>query len=680
MALRSRFLRVTLIVGGVLAFAGYFAFSTFFFSPTESDYPADISTLAPRDIDFFLAKSRLRGLFSTPPRLKLQDELDKTSAWQTWVTSPEYAQVDQQHGLELKLQRVREELAALPFDPLAALGERDLAIAGYLRGGTLESADWACYARANWIGKLGASALAYPKLLQLDKRGLSAEESGGVITLSGAQLARPLYLTRVADVVIVGTARDLVARALELNARGAQESFGLSARYHDDIQSQRRTKSGEELVAMRDAVEFSLDWRVAMEKLGLSGRWPPAESFDLGPRLAARLFQLGSIRNLSGVLGFDSGLVVRAHADLSVEVLTPVQKSLYRIPGRDSKRVADELAFVAPADTQTCGHLEVGLREFLNEVYQALEPAARQLLDDTLRSTGQFTGAAALIDELELLFKGRIGWIVRENDYPYNEEKDPPHNGLPVPAVAIVLWTENTDKAHRRIQQLQQLVSDNQARFGLRGRTGQRAVFTNVLKGGNEVWEFWAPAIDGTGHIAVSRNGDMYFISNTYALLSDLLRRFSRDEPVRRLADRPDFAQVVSEGRASSNLLAWFDPRAMSRFMRRAAEQTALDQVKSNIDWDRERMLAEDQVLRESFPGKVRGRLDQETQARVDALVNPRLSEIENRLLREQVPAARAAMDRRITYLEACSGALLTLALDPKAIDLSFSAIFPLDK
>lgn len=680
MALRSRFLRVTLIVAGVLAFAGYFAFSTFFFSPTESDYPADISTLAPRDVDFFLAKSRVRALFAVPPRLAVQDELEKTAAWQTWVASPEYVQLDQQHGIELQLERVRAELAALPIDPLAALGGRDLAIAGYLRGATLESADWACYARANWIGKLGASALAYPGLLQLEKRGLSAEESGGVITVSGAQLARPMHITRVADVVIAGTSRELVARALELNARGAQESFGLSARYNDDIQNQRRTASGEELAALRDAVEFSLDWRTAMEKLGLSGRWPPADSFDLGPRLAARLFQLGSIRTVSGVLGFDSGLVLRAHADLSVEVLTPVQKSLYRIPGRDSKRIVDELAFVAPADVHSCGHLEIDLGDFLNEVYQSLEPAARQLLDDTLRSTGQFTGAAALIDELETLFKGRIGWIARDNDYPYNEEKDPPHNGSPVPALAIVLWTENTDKAHRRIQQLQQLVSDNQARFGLRGRPGQRAVFTNVLKGGNEVWEFWAPTIDGTGHMAVSRNGDMYFIANTYALLSDLLRRFSRDEPVRRLADRPDFAQVVSEGRAASNLLAWFDPRAMSRLMSRVAEQTALDQVKSNIDWDRERMLAEDQVIRESFPGKVRDRLDQETQAQVDALVNPRLGEIENRLLREQVPAVRAAMDRRIAYLEACSGALLTLSLDPKAIDLSLSAIFPLDK
>jgi len=673
MAIRSRFLRISLIVLGVLAFAGYFAFSTFFFSPTESDYPADVATLAPRDVDFFLAKARLRSAFSAPPRLELQDQLDQQPAWQTWIGSPEYAELDQQYALDANLARVRTELDALPVDVLAALAARDTAIAGYWKGATLEAADWALYARANWMGKLAVSSLRFPGLLGLDKQGLSVEESEGVTTLSGGRLAKPIHVARIADVIVAGSSRELVAKALDLNARGAQESFGLSARYNDYIQNQRRTIRG-------DDIEFSVDWRTAMERLGVSGAWPPKDAFDLGPRLAARLFQLESLRLASGVIGFDSGIVLHAHADLSGEVMTPVQKSMYRIRGRDVAQLQRDLAFITPADAHLCAHIEVDLGEFLNELYQSLDAATRQLLDEALRGTGQFTGTPALIDELDALFKGRIGLIVRDNDYPYNTEKDPPNNGRPTPAIAVVLWTENTDKAHRRIQQLQQLVSDNQARFGLRGRTGQRAVYTNVLAGGNEVWEFWAPLIDGTGHVAVSRNGDMYFITNTYALLSDLLKRFNRGENVKRLSERPDFAQVVSEGRSSANVFAWFNPRATAPLLRRVAEENALDEVKSRINWDRERRTLETQVLSESFPGKELGQLDAATQAQVDALVAPKLLELESRLLREQVPAMKAAMERRITYLEACSGALLTLTLDPKAIDLSLSAIVPFEK
>lgn len=673
MAIRSRLLRISLIVLGLAVFAGYFAFSTFLFSPIEDDYSADVSTLAPRDVDFFAAKARVRSLFAKPPRLAVQDKLDTTAAWQTWTHSPEYAELDTQHHIDAQLERVRTELAALPIDVVRAIAARDVAIAGYFRGATLESSDWAAYARCNWAGKLGVSLLNYPSLLGLDKQGLEVDVSGGVVSLSGGQLTRPIHVARVADVVVAGTSRELVAAALELNAHGGQESFGLGATYNDYIHNQKRTASGDDL-------EFSVDWRIAMEKLGISGRWPPGESYDLLPRFAARLFQLGSVRSMSGVLGFDSGLVLHAHSDLSGEVMTSFQKSLYRIRGRDSSQVQRDLAYIAPADAQVCAHLEVDLGEFLHEFYSALDPASRQLLDDTLRSTGQFTGAPALIDELETLFKGRIGLIARENDYPYNAEKDPPNDGQTVPALTLVLWTENTDKAHKRIQQLQQLVSDNQSRFNLRGRTGQRAVFTNQLAGGNEVWEYWTPFISGTGHIAVSRNGELYFISNTYAMLSDLLRRFDPSAQVRRLSDRPDFAQLVAEGRASSNLFAWLDPRALAPMLRRVAEDDALAEVKSRIDWDRERAQAEDKALRANFPGKTRGQLDAATQLELDAIVGPQLAELESRLLREQVPAIKAAKERQITYLEACSGALLTLALDPKAIDLSFSAILPLDK
>ena len=51
----------------------------------------------------------------------------------------------------------------------------------------------------------------------------------------------------------------------------------------------------------------------------------------------------------------------------------------------------------------------------------------------------------------------------------------------------------------------------------------------------------------------------------------------------------------------------------------------------------------------------------------------------EQTLIREQVPALKAAFERQIKYLEMCSAALLTIQLDPKYFDLALSAIVPLD-
>ena len=52
MKLKSRILKILSIVLLVVLFLGYFAFSTFLFSPVESDFEYDVSALIPRDVDY----------------------------------------------------------------------------------------------------------------------------------------------------------------------------------------------------------------------------------------------------------------------------------------------------------------------------------------------------------------------------------------------------------------------------------------------------------------------------------------------------------------------------------------------------------------------------------------------------------------------------------------------------
>jgi hypothetical protein len=49
------------------------------------------------------------------------------------------------------------------------------------------------------------------------------------------------------------------------------------------------------------------------------------------------------------------------------------------------------------------------------------------------------------------------------------------------------------------------------------------------------------------------------------------------------------------------------------------------------------------------------------------------------RLKAEQVPALMAEQERWITWMEAATGALLVLALDPKNFDLALRITVPLD-
>ena len=130
MSFRKRLLRIFAILLLVALFAGYFAFSTFLFSPLEGDLEADVSTLVPRDVDFFVAKAHLDKDFSPFPRPAVIDALEPTFGWHTFEESETYAQwAARMEGPLGQIEQIRSRLRGL--DLLDIFGGRDLAVAGY---------------------------------------------------------------------------------------------------------------------------------------------------------------------------------------------------------------------------------------------------------------------------------------------------------------------------------------------------------------------------------------------------------------------------------------------------------------------------------------------------------------------------------------------------------------------
>ena len=81
MSLKKRTLRIVLIALFLVFFAGYFAFSTFFFSPLEGSLEQDVAALVPRNVDFFMARAKLGDVFDEFPQLSAQDEIETSPAW-----------------------------------------------------------------------------------------------------------------------------------------------------------------------------------------------------------------------------------------------------------------------------------------------------------------------------------------------------------------------------------------------------------------------------------------------------------------------------------------------------------------------------------------------------------------------------------------------------------------------
>ncbi len=672
MSFKSRFLRIVLVVLLVLGFGGYFAFSTFLFNPLEGAYGSDIATLVPRNVDFFVAKARLGQDFAPFPHLALEKEIVATQAWRTLAGSPDRAELERAlnlPALQAGLEQLTRELRGL--DPLKIFGGRELAVAGWIRGPDLARTDWAVYGRANWLGKLGVSLLDFPALLGLERRGINVAVEADHVTLSGGQLIREIHLTRVRDVVVAGTSLELVRGAHELEARAGQDSFGQSAQYFDHIQNANRT-------ARRDELQAYVDWRALSERAQLSGRFPDPTSADFLTALAGHFFQLGSLKAVAGVIGAEEGLRAHLHADLSSELITPEQARLYRRRGADRREILAEVAALAPDDTGLLLYLHVSIGDLLRQMLAAAEADLRSNLDDLLRSSGKFTGADQLIDELDGLFRDRVALILRRNDYITKPEEDPPSDGQPMWAISVVLWSDGSAKVRERIDELHNLVVRNSKALGLVGRApGEAGVYHNYLASGHEIWEFWSQFVAGTGHIATVIDSERYVLSNNFRMLHDLIKTLYQLEAGHgRLSDDPRFRGLLDQGLAQANACLWIDPRQIGVTARQLFERQARDAVLGGLDMVAQRAREEALILREEFGGRPLGALGQDEKQRLGEVLDARMASYQERALNEDAPELATAYLRQLQYAEVVSCAMLMLALDPKSLELSLGVLF----
>ena len=651
----------------VIAFTGYFAFSTFLFSPTEDDFESRISTLIPRDVDFYVAKPNLGKEFGDFPRLTAMDAFEATTAGATLFKSPEW----QTLRADLKLAEVSDEiqrsLEMLPIEisPLEILGGRDFAVAGYFMGTDLQTTEWAVYARGNWMSKLGLAGLQHPSLLDLESRGLSAVVDEDVVSLSGGQLPRTLHLKRHRDVIVATTNLKMLSDMDDLIARSGEDSFGGSARYFDFIEQRRN--SGEE-------AELFVDYRALSEAQQFTGRWPDTNSEDFGPAFLGRLFQSGALKEMVGVLGFNKGMSFDFHGALSSELVNPFQKQLYRERGFDRDQLYS-VAKLAPLDTGLFAYVHVPLGATLRQALLSSERAFQDNLNDTIRDIWSYPDAQPLIEDLDKAFDDRAVFILRSNDYP-EDATGPPHNDAPVFAWALVLWVQDQSK----VDSIRLNIKENQARLGISGREpGATGMFTNEVKGGHLIHEYWSPFIPGTGHLASGTFENRFILSNSFQMLGQLVKTFYEGAPAYpRLADEPRFEALVGSSLGNANLAAWVRPESLASTLRAISRRTAEDEV--IIDWSTMRGQIDRRVLRENFPDWDYDSLSAEQESQLELLAEGERDKYERELKAAQVPALQAKYERQITYFKAISGLLVEIGLDPKSFELSGRALLPLEE
>jgi hypothetical protein len=670
MSLRSRLLRYLLIGLLVLFAAVYGTFSALFFNPLESDLEVDVAALVPRDVDFFVAKADLADAFDRFPHLRVGKRIAASERWKNVADSPEGKSLAQRLRLEETLAELSKATGQIPLgmQPQQVFGGKDLAVAGYFRGASIEQADWAVYGRANWMGKLAAAALEHPGLLRLGERGLQVEVAADQVSVAGANLPRKLFVSRIRDVVIVSTTADLPTKARALGLKGYEDSLFQSAGYHDWVQSASRDDK-------RDELEIYVDARKAIANLALPKVWPDPKNQEFVTALFGHAFQLGSLKNLMGVVGLDEGLTLDLHGDFSSEQISPEQERLYRTRGFDRAALLGEAAQLAPRDTALFVFLHAPVADGLHMLLGSCEPALKQNIEDLFRSTGKYSNLEKLVAELDSALKDRAALIIRPNDYPPDPE-GPPHNDAPVPAMALVLWPKNFDQ----VNALRQLIGEQGQHFGLKGRKPNDPGFFKNSESGYETREYWSTGVDGTGIVVTANAAQLTIVTNSLGMMGHLLKTYTQKSArYPSLADDERFQALLQSSLKRANFLVYANPATIAPILRNRAQQIAAIAATSAFDTHAERARLETKILRDVYAGRTQDALSPPERVEFDAKVDEEMKALRKRVKEEQIPALMAEQERRITWLEGLTGGILMLALDPKSFDLSVRIIAPIE-
>ena len=672
-----KYLGISLLLVGLAALWG---FTHFFYNPFEGKHEGDLSLLIPRDVDFYVSKGRLKEDFAPFPRLAVSEAFQASKGGQALARTEGWKELMAGLDLEASLAEVDRALAQAPveIDPLDLFGGEDLAVAGYFRGRELAEAEWAAYARLNWMGKFAVEMLdsgfadTSAQGLVVAPAELEGETLG--ISLSGGQLPRPVYLTRIQDVAVLASSPQLLARALELEAGRGQDSLYLSGKYSDNI--------GSRLSEDRDEFEVYVDQRTLLESLQLPGTWPDPKSPEVAEALFAKLFQLGSVRELLGSVKFGSNVKLDLTAELSSDLLTPVQKKLYREGGFDQNFVL-EVARVAPVDTALFVYGHVDLGDLLREAVSVLDESTLGLIEDGVRSVWGYSDVYPLIDDLDACFRDRFALYVRDHDYGEETGASAPlSDGQPVPAWGFLLFLEDAEK----FKEIQQRVQSHARDFGIQGRDGSAGIYTNTPGGVALVTEYHNPLVPGTGHVATmqdtgsfrdgeagrSRSLSFVVISNENRLLGQSYFNYQvggADYPS--LLEDPYFSTWVRDGLPSSNLLLWWRPEHLEPTLKKLAQARAELDILDAIDWSVERPRIEREVLARDFPGQRQGAVSPELQDAVDARVDAAVEAFGSERTAELLPTLQARYAREVEAWSLLSAALLQLRTDPKELRLA---------
>ena len=621
---KRRLLRTLAIaIGSLVAFLVLFVLA-FIFNPFEGSVP-DVRDVVPRGVNFFARKQLLAQDFETFPEPRFWAELRDARGWNELAEGPLVRGL-RQDGYEAALQGVADALAKVRsdsggwFDPMRDAIGTEIAIAGYEQDygksppQPLAAPWWCCYLRVSWRAKaaLGVAGLGMAQD-QLRSQGIELATEGEFLTVRTPQLREPLYVKRYLDLVMVANHPRLLEQSqLLIDGSRDEEPIGQMAAYSDGVDKRVTAWADTNNVFQPNVLEFVVEPNAFDGFRRKAAEWPNANDKDsMNQRVLASFLNLKGWQQVAGALMFRPGaLSFTGQVGLNSRQHTPFQTTFYRAEKQSRQQWLDPFLRMVPESACAAAALRMPAGEFLTAMFDALEPAERELLDDGMRRASfqgqQLSGTRDLIDKLKVAFLLRTGFVFRRNQPDLSRDDKgelqvPVTARSPVPQVAWVFWLR--DGSYPILEQFVTMMRTHYSTFGFR-----KVYHLNVpYAGGNleeKVTEFTNPQIPGTGQIAMVVFRDFFVLSNSGPLVKDIVRtRYSADR-ARSIVEHDAFqTEIEPELPSELNGLIWLQGRNLVTLF---DDYLAFAEGASELpdpEWMRtSRPAAEEQVRRARFP------------------------------------------------------------------------------
>ncbi len=683
-------LKVLGVFFGVVLFVGFFGTITLVFNPFEGGF-GDVTMAIPRTVDFCFRKEALGEDFQDFPVPSGWEDIADSNAWIEFQEGPTFRELDRKVGITAGLSRLEESLSQAPIDLFSNLAATDLAVAGLLQGSSLERTRWCVYTRVGWKVRAALGLLKYSFTHKWLPPGVTLSHEGGFFQV-GTPQGQVFWLSLVKDLLLAGNDQDLVRRSRALALGESKEDpLGASADYEESVRKVQEGSlsggggaprpsgdaSGEDSAGWGEIegtpFEFYLNTARIFQVHPEWTHWPDrASPLSLGERIASLFLQPRSWRRAGGALFLQRDPEVFsffARVDVNRSEADPFLLQVLETEPESNERFLEKVANLAPYRTAVLGAFRVPVASFLREAYDLLDPSEKDLLQDAVTKTSRFQSVDQAIDTFFTGFLPRIGVVVRANDFKPLPD-DPKSDGMPVPAVAVVLWCRSGEQ--ERIHQFLRFLKRYSPQWGF---TGIFALPAGPA-GGYEVLEFHSYQISGTGCMAALAKKELgkgeseLILSNSGRLVREMINARFRVGGVYPIQATDGWQNLSYEIPRFSSGLVYLQGAELSRIMEMWKPILVQEAAGDRAAFD-ERILpeVEQQVLRERYAGyssrealppALRQDFDKEVRRRMDARWKARASLRGNKMA--------PFIEERIKALRLLGNAFLHVFLGPQKI------------